>query len=312
VQAPHAQLNDPSLQIENQQIIIVQAPLAQLSWYHHLALLDKVKDPAIRQFYITKAIENGWSRNVMVHQIESDLHNRQGALITNFNKTVAPEQSELGISEYKITQGLPENIKGELPSIEELEQKMDEELNESVNPVDARLKAVKDKLKKITNEEIQTPVTFPILTELYNIGLRPLYQLIIEKFTGFNELFHDNHYEWYLGNKHIENLQLLDEIWRGENELQKSNELFFEYRLSGFRKAGTENFSAQIQLRFEINTYWYGISIKNDNNHQPFLKKLYHQGLNDEDNQNVIDYVTNNMLDQVEWIVGRVEETVEK
>jgi len=94
--------------------------------------------------------------------------------------------------------------------------------------------------------------------------------------------------------------------------LQKSNELFFEYRLLGFRKAGTENFSAQIRLRFEINTYWYGFSIKNDNKHQPFLKKLYHQELSDEHKQNIIDYLTNNMLDQIEWIVGRVEETIEK
>ena len=91
LQAPLAKLKSKSYFIDNQYSIILQAPLAKLTWYHHITLLDKVKDPAIRQFYILKTIENGWSRNVMVHQIESGLHNRQGALVTNFSKTVAPE-----------------------------------------------------------------------------------------------------------------------------------------------------------------------------------------------------------------------------
>src|SRR5688572_7841971 len=42
-----------------------QAPLAKLSWYHHITLLDKIKDHQTRIFYLYKAIENGWSRNVL-------------------------------------------------------------------------------------------------------------------------------------------------------------------------------------------------------------------------------------------------------
>ena len=49
---------------------IVQAPLAQLPWYHHLALLECLKSRGDRIAYAALAIENGWSRNVMVHQIE--------------------------------------------------------------------------------------------------------------------------------------------------------------------------------------------------------------------------------------------------
>ncbi len=89
VQAPLAQLP------KDQNNQIVQANLAQLSWYHHITLLDKVKDPAIRNFYILQTIENGWSRNVMVHQIESGLHNRQGQIISNFRNTIPTENSEL-------------------------------------------------------------------------------------------------------------------------------------------------------------------------------------------------------------------------
>jgi len=73
----------------------VQGTLAQLSWYHHTTLIDKVKNPEIRLFYIQKTIEGGWSRDVMVHQIESELHKRQGKIQSNFETTIAPHNSEL-------------------------------------------------------------------------------------------------------------------------------------------------------------------------------------------------------------------------
>ena len=89
VQVPPAQLT------KSQKNQFVQAMLAQLSWYHHTTLLDKIKDPEVRLFYIQKTIENGWSRDVMVHQIESELYKRQGKMPSNFEQTIAPPGSEL-------------------------------------------------------------------------------------------------------------------------------------------------------------------------------------------------------------------------
>lgn len=74
---------------------IVQELLAQITWYHHIALLDKVKDPAEREWYIHETNRNGWSRNVLVHQIDSGLVNRAGASVTNFPTTLPAPQSEL-------------------------------------------------------------------------------------------------------------------------------------------------------------------------------------------------------------------------
>jgi predicted nuclease of restriction endonuclease-like (RecB) superfamily len=73
----------------------VQEPLAQITWYHNVTLLDKVKDPAEREWYVRRTIEHGWSRNVLVHQIESGLYNRQGRAITNFERTLPAPQSDL-------------------------------------------------------------------------------------------------------------------------------------------------------------------------------------------------------------------------
>ena len=80
------------------QSAIVQAPLAQLPWYHHLALLDKLSTPADRLWYAAKAVENGWSRSVLALQIDAGLHTREGKAVTNFKSTLPPTQSDLAQS----------------------------------------------------------------------------------------------------------------------------------------------------------------------------------------------------------------------
>lgn len=74
---------------------IVQGRLAQLPWYHHVALLDKLDDAELREWYAQAAIEQGWSRDVLVHHIEGRFHDRAGKAITNFARTLPPADSDL-------------------------------------------------------------------------------------------------------------------------------------------------------------------------------------------------------------------------
>lgn len=73
----------------------VQQVVAQLPWGHQVRILDAVKDPSQRKWYIRQSFENGWSRNVLVHQIESRLFERQGSALTNFDRTLPQPQSDL-------------------------------------------------------------------------------------------------------------------------------------------------------------------------------------------------------------------------
>jgi predicted nuclease of restriction endonuclease-like (RecB) superfamily len=73
----------------------VQRVVAQLPWGHNVSLLDTVKATEERAWYAEQAIEHGWSRAVLVHQIESDLFARQGSALTNFSRTLPAGQSEL-------------------------------------------------------------------------------------------------------------------------------------------------------------------------------------------------------------------------
>ena len=74
---------------------IVQQAVAQIPWGHNVRILDKVKDPEQRLWYIHKTIENGWSRNILTMQIESGLYNRSGKAISNFKDTLPALQSDL-------------------------------------------------------------------------------------------------------------------------------------------------------------------------------------------------------------------------
>lgn len=73
----------------------VQQVVALLPWGHNTRLLESVKLPSEREWYARQAIESGWSRNVLVNQIDSGLYARQGTALTNFSRTLPKEQSEL-------------------------------------------------------------------------------------------------------------------------------------------------------------------------------------------------------------------------
>ena len=79
----------------------VQAALAQLPWYHQLALLDKLSSPESRRWYAAKAIEHNWSRNVLVMQIETRLLERSGTAVTNFDTHLPKSQSDLARESLK-------------------------------------------------------------------------------------------------------------------------------------------------------------------------------------------------------------------
>ncbi|ARU59589.1 hypothetical protein OLMES_5610 [Oleiphilus messinensis] len=79
----------------------VQEVLAQLPWYHQIALLDKLKTADERSWYAQKAIDHNWSRNVLVMQIETRLLERQGSAVTNFEQRLPKPDSDLARESIK-------------------------------------------------------------------------------------------------------------------------------------------------------------------------------------------------------------------
>jgi predicted nuclease of restriction endonuclease-like (RecB) superfamily len=71
------------------------ALITSLPWGHHAELMSKVKDPATRRWYMQAALEHGWSRNILVMQIESAAHQRQGKATSNFALRLPAPESDL-------------------------------------------------------------------------------------------------------------------------------------------------------------------------------------------------------------------------
>ncbi len=132
---------------------------AGIPWFHNVVLIEKLKNPTQRLWYAEKVVQHGWSRAVLVHQIELDLYGREGRAITNFPETLSPAQSDLaqqtlkdpyvfdfllckardkvtveyalrdtrkpiGVSKYRLTAALPHKLKSSLPTIEQLEEEL--------------------------------------------------------------------------------------------------------------------------------------------------------------------------------------------
>ena len=96
---------------------IVKQVVSQIPWGHLIRLIQMVKDPAERIWYIQQTTLHGWSRNVLVHQIESGLYHRKGKAITNFDKTLPSPQSDLAQETLKdpySTFGVPKVEKFEI------------------------------------------------------------------------------------------------------------------------------------------------------------------------------------------------------
>lgn len=108
---------------------IVQQLVAQLPWGHNVKLIEALKSHEERLWYARQAVEHGWSRNVLAHQIESSLYRRQGKALTNFARTLPAPQSDLAqelikdpysfdflalgpaMSERELEQGLLEHLR---------------------------------------------------------------------------------------------------------------------------------------------------------------------------------------------------------
>ncbi len=80
---------------------IVQRTVAQIPWRSNITLLDKVKEPELRLWYAQKTVENGFGRDMLVFQIETGLHKREGALLHNFPQALPPKDSDLTAQVFK-------------------------------------------------------------------------------------------------------------------------------------------------------------------------------------------------------------------
>ena len=80
---------------------IAKQPVSQLPWGQIIRLIQMVKDPAAREFYIRETLTHGWSRAILEIQIQNQLHLRVGKAQNNFALTMPPAESDMAAQLFK-------------------------------------------------------------------------------------------------------------------------------------------------------------------------------------------------------------------
>jgi predicted nuclease of restriction endonuclease-like (RecB) superfamily len=80
----------------------VQPLVAQIGWTHNLVIFQRCKDPLEREFYLRMTRKFGWSKNVLIHQIDNQSYEKSLLGQTNFDRQLTPElraQAKLAVKD---------------------------------------------------------------------------------------------------------------------------------------------------------------------------------------------------------------------
>ena len=80
---------------------INETAVSQIPWGHNIVLMQRLSHHEERLWYAEQTIKCGWSRNVLLMWIESELHKRKGKAINNFAVTLPEPQSDLALESLK-------------------------------------------------------------------------------------------------------------------------------------------------------------------------------------------------------------------
>lgn len=216
----------------------------------------------------------------------------------------------IGIAEYNISESLPENIKGELPSIEDLETELQKEYDVLKSPTEKKFDALKEKLAGLKGRnEIQQKVSVEVIMRLYEKSFSTLFEKLLARLHELDGYFYSatQEYRGLLASFKVE--QDIAKDWNEENLVDRNLETQFSYKLDGFKNAGVESFNIWLQLTVYISNYWYGFAIMGYSNDQVFLKRMYHEQLTNEDIQTIeniaIEYISEEIDRELSYIKQR-------
>jgi len=253
--------------------------------------------------------------NIVNEKVKSESHNPTiGVLLCKTpNETVIKYalkgiETPMGVSDYEFSKVLPKQLKGEMPSVAELEEEIEKEYQELKSPAEKKLDALKRKLAGIKTEEYKTPATYEIMVDLFKSSLKPLYAELLASIKPIIELFAYERAEWYTYSNNF-NSQKLDEIegkWMDENFMKSNDRLTFRYTMYAFKKFGVDVFNMQFELAIVLEPYIYQI-ILNNNTSAPVLRKLYHQSILKDDREKIIEEVQNVLINDINRRVEHYE-----
>lgn len=217
-------------------------------------------------------------------------------------------ESPIGVADYQLSQALPKQLKGEIPSIEELEAEIDREYEELKSPAQKRLDLLRQRILGLGKPEVQVGYSSDVFEKVLRESIIPMFQKLLLNLEQYEDMFMDCSYFWNGITRQILDPEGLIGIWNSIDFFNGHSQYVFQYRLIGFKKAGADSFDVVTELQFRVEPYWWGLILVNYYNHQPFIKKLYTEAFTTEDIALITDMFSERLIDQIEANIERLKE----
>jgi len=210
----------------------------------------------------------------------------------------------LGVAEYQLTRAIPEDLKGELPSIEELEIELERDNEILLKPVDKKLKQMNDLLSSLKEEPIKHKRTTDSAAEIFETAIIPLQKIMENKIEHLRNKFDEIKTTYQVGS------QEFTEPEKARNQIanEKNNRLWqlgISFQFNGFKPLGTNTFNTWTKLEIELQDYKYQIG--KDKN-KPLYTKLYHQPLTKDELNELTDTILEEILDHINTQIERLKQ----
>jgi predicted nuclease of restriction endonuclease-like (RecB) superfamily len=201
----------------------------------------------------------------------------------------------LGIAEYNLSDAIPQEIKGELPSIEDLENELEKSIEINQKPYELELNRLKSLISNLNREELKEKISdafvFQLFTEVIPMVMQKA-EPILE--SSIYPLF-DN----YLLNRNINNTSFEFYTSVDLESMQRQgtvSQLGIALRLNGFKKAGTKAFNIFYDLNFSMQDYYFTIGGRDENAWQT---RLYHEQWMERDIDQLAEYMITKVLEEI-------------
>jgi predicted nuclease of restriction endonuclease-like (RecB) superfamily len=220
--------------------------------------------------------------------------------------TLRDSKKPIGVAEYKFAQALPESIKGELPTIETIETQLSEDMENSHSPVDLKIQALKNKIAGMDRAGLKTKKTPEVLRKIFQEDLFPFFKNLTGELSKLDELFMEKRILWAINySTHIETLDKIEaDVFGSSENLQSLNHLRIHPDFKGFIKAEKQAFNVWNSLDLDLNEYWYDFKLENN---KFSLRKLYHEQLQRDEVEALIQAVINDLLEQIDRQVEAIK-----
>lgn len=216
-------------------------------------------------------------------------------------------KTPMGVADYELAKALPKQLKGEMPSIEELEAEIDKEYKVLQKPLDKKMDRLKELLSDLKEEEVKEKRNTENTVKICNKVVLPLKKGIsqtLEKEIG--KWFEETKIMiWTESRGHHSDKEAKDYL---KNDMKnRCNEFKIEVRTVGFKPAGTRAFNCWKDLSISLGDYKYSIGL-NRHGQDAILEKLYHQLPSQIELNGIVEKFSEIFIDDIMAQVERIKQ----